>query len=321
MRRCGVHTSGGSRAILLCLFVLSGCASGHPAGLSNRLIRQGEPSVNLGGPPLATKAERPHATKAIQPSKPPESHRTAASGATVEGANGRLAAALLAEALVPSVASHLRVAEEYKRLGVLDAAYAALTRALRDEPSLAIAHEGLARVWRDWGMPEQGLGPAYRATYYDRRSASAQNTLGTILDALERPELAREAFERALAIEPTASWALNNLCYVDYRLGDLERARSECAEALRLKPGFAAVSNNMALVLAADGDLVGARQSFRAAGDEAAADFNLGIVLLQDGEYAAAAGAFEDAIKARPDFTAAKTRAHQARVRMITGRN
>jgi Flp pilus assembly protein TadD len=317
----GVRQPSRAAALLIGVAMLSGCAARHSSALTDRLVRQGEPAVNLGGPPIAAGAGLKPAMDKHKPVPPLSAPHQSAMGATVESANPRLGAALLAEAMFPSAPAHVRVAEEYTRLGVLDAAFAALTRALRTDPSLSVAHEGLARVWRDWGMPEQGLGAAYRATYYDPRSASAQNTLGTVFAAVGRTELAREAFERALVLEPDASWALNNLCYVDYRLGRIERARAECESALKLKPDFAAAHNNLGLVYAADGDFSQARSAFLAAGDEASADFNLGMTLLQRSDYAAAADAFESAIKARPGFTDAKRRAHGARLRMMTGQN
>jgi tetratricopeptide (TPR) repeat protein len=322
-----MRTGGAARrpsslaAVLVGVTMLSGCAARHSSPLTERLVRRGEPAVNLGGPPIAT---TPGVRAAAEKQKAVTAHpitRHVALGGTVESANGRLAAALLADAMLPSAAAHVRVATEYKRLGVLDAAFAAFTRALHEQPSLSVAHEGLARVWRDWGMPEQGLGAAYRATFHDRRSASAQNTLGTVLGTLGYTELARKAFERALALDPNASWALNNLCYVDYQLGRLELARAECEAALKLKPDFVAAHNNMGLVYAADGDVQQARRAFLAAGDEASADFNLGMTFLQRRDYEAAAGAFEDAIRARPGFTDAKRQAHGARLRALTGQH
>jgi tetratricopeptide (TPR) repeat protein len=316
----GVRQPSRLAAVLIVVVMLSGCAARHSSGLTDRFVRQGEPAVNLGGPPVATAAASARIEKR-KPVAPPPARRQATLGTTVESANGRLAAAILAEAMVPSAATRMRVAEEYKRLGVLDAAFAAFTRALHDEPALSVAHEGLARIWRDWGMPERGLGAAYRATYFDRRSASAQNTLGTLFAALGQLDSAREAFERALALDANASWALNNLCYVDYQLDRMDLARSECAAALKLRPDFVAAHNNLGLVFAAEGDVQGARRAFLAAGDEASADFNLGMTFLQRSDYAAAADAFEDAIKVRPGFTDAKRRAHGARLRMLTGRN
>jgi protein O-GlcNAc transferase len=275
--------------------------------------------MNFGGPPVATSgSQQDHSRKVRRPPATP-TPRQGTFGASLEGSDPQLAAALLVEAILPTAENHLRVAEEYRRLGVLDAAFARLNRAVQQEPRLAKAHESLARVWRDWGLPDRGLGAAHRAAYYDRQSASAQNTLGTILDALGQFDEAREAYERALSLAPEAAWAWNNLCYVEFRLGRLNEARLRCEAALRLEPDLSAAHNNLALTLAAAGDLGQARQEFLAAGDSAAADYNLGIVHLAAGEYAFAADAFEQAIKARPTFTAAKARAHAARLRLLTG--
>jgi Flp pilus assembly protein TadD len=166
-----------------------------------------------------------------------------------------------------------------------------------------------------------GLGSAYRAVSYDPSSASAQNTLGMLLDALGHANQASEAYKRARSLDPTAAWALNNLCYSAFRGGRFQEARSWCEEALKISPKLVAAHNNLALTFAADGDLVRARGEFLAAGDPAAAEFNLGIVYLAGQEYAFAADRFEQAIKARPNFGAAKTRAHEARMRALTGSN
>nr|MBA2306116.1 hypothetical protein [Acidobacteriota bacterium] len=80
------------------------------------------------------------------------------SGVTVESTDTRLAAALLMEKAVPTAESHLQVAREYMRLGVLDAAQARTDRALKQAPRLSSAHELMARIWRDWGVAGEGLG-------------------------------------------------------------------------------------------------------------------------------------------------------------------
>jgi Flp pilus assembly protein TadD len=60
-----------------------------------------------------------------------------------------------------------------------------------------------------------GLGDADRAIHYAPRSAAAHNTLGTLLAALGSWPNARLEFERALDLDPGASYAAANLCYVD----------------------------------------------------------------------------------------------------------
>jgi tetratricopeptide (TPR) repeat protein len=274
--------------------------------------------MDYGGPRLAqADSLSDHMTKVRHLAARPA--RQGTFGPTVENSDRQLAAALLFETIQPTAESHRRVAQEYRRLGLLDSAYKRLNRAVQKEPGNAAIHEDLARIWRDWGLPDQGLGAAYRAVHLDSASASAQNTLGTILDALGQVQEARRAYEHAIALDPKAAWAFNNLCYSEFRAGHLREARARCAEALRLEPTMTAAHNNLALTYAAAGDLERALVEFRAAGDPAAAQYNLGIVHLAERDYASAAIAFEEAIKSRSTFAAAKEQAHTARVRSLPG--
>ena len=245
--------------------------------------------------------------------------QTVTTAVTIESSDHRLAAALLAEQMLPSAESHLAVAREYVRLGILDAAQTRTTQALASAPRFAAAHEMMARIWRDWGQPAAALPHVQRAIFYDAGSASAQNTLGTILDALGRVDGARAAFTRAFELDATAGWALSNLCYLEFRQGRFEQARQYCEAALRVAPTLAEAHNNLGLTHAAMGDLTGAKQAFLATGDVAAAYYNLGIVHLSSRRYEAAAEAFAAAIKARPEFSAAKSRAHEARMLALAG--
>jgi Flp pilus assembly protein TadD len=161
----------------------------------------------------------------------------------------------------------------------------------------------------------------YRALHYAQRSASAHNTLGTILDALGRVDGAREAYRRAFILDPGAGWALSNLCYLEFRQGQFAEARRHCEAALRAMPALAEAHNNLGLAHAASGDLAAAKSAFLGTGDSAAAHYNLGIVHLAADHYVEAARAFEAALEARPDFTAAKSRAHEARMRLLTAGN
>ena len=302
-------------ALSLVAVASGGCAAHKPSGFSDRFVKSGTPSVDLGGPRLDSKATGETSGK----KEPPPALRAASFGTSIESTDPRLAAALLAETTVPTPDTHLRAALEYERLGILDASANHLQLALDEQPHFPPAHEEFARLWRDWGLPDRGLPYAYRAIYYAPQSASAQNTLGTILSALGRFDLAREAYRHAVALDSSASWALNNLCDLERRFGYLEEAQRDCQAALGIEPGFAAAHNNLALVLAAAGDLDAARREFLAAGDVASADYNLGLLHMADGNYVAAAASFEAAIKERPDFVAAKERAHAARLQLLTG--
>jgi len=157
-----------------------------------------------------------------------------------------------------------------------------------------------------------------RATYFDRKSASAENTLGTLFDALNQPAEARQAFIRALTLEARAGWVLSNLCFVELKMDRLAEARSHCEAALEIDPALTAAANNLALTFVASGDAAAAGRAFLAAGNPAGAAYNRGIIHMAKREYESAAEAFVAAIAARPEFTAAKARAHEARMLILT---
>jgi Tfp pilus assembly protein PilF len=245
----------------------------------------------------------------------------ASAGANAESADPRLAAALRRAVASPSAENQLRVADEYVRLAILDTAYTYANRALLQKPRFGEAHEAMALIWRDWGLPALGIGAATRATYFNPSSASAHNTLGTLLDALGQPAEARAAFTRATALDPKAGWALNNLCFVELRMGRLSEARSHCDAALVADPQMTAARNNLALIFVAAGDVAAAGRAFLSTGNVADAAYNRGIIHMAQRSYGPAAVAFEEAITARPGFTSAKTRAHEARMLVLTTSN
>jgi Flp pilus assembly protein TadD len=240
--------------------------------------------------------------------------------ATVESSDRQLGAALLIDAVHSTASSRLQVAREYARLDILDMAQSWTSRALEREPRFAEGHEFMARIWRDWHLAGVGLRSAHLAVRYDHGSASAHNTLGTLLDALGQVDEARSAYTVAVALDPNAEWALNNLCYLEMRAGRFDDALRACERALAVSPGLVVAHNNLALTYAASGAMSSASAAFLAAGDLASAYYNIGIVHLAGRRYADAAAAFEHAIKLRPTFTEAKRWAHDARMRLLTAK-
>jgi Tfp pilus assembly protein PilF len=185
-----------------------------------------------------------------QPSEPVAKHSDLP---TIEGLDARLAQALADVEGRPTAETHQIVAAEYHRLGVLDRAYEHLTAAIALAPGDAGAYDTRARVWRDWGHADLGLGDAARAVFHAPKSAPAHNTLGTLLFVLGQLDEAQARFEMAMALDPDAAWIRNNLCYTALMRGDATLARSRCEEALVLDPALEAARNNLALVDAALG--------------------------------------------------------------------
>jgi tetratricopeptide (TPR) repeat protein len=232
---------------------------------------------------------------------------------SLEDSDPELAADLRRLASAPSADLECRVAEHYRQRGVLDTAYEHFNRALALNSRDAGAYEGLARVWRDWGFPKLGLGDAHRATFFAPQSATAQNTYGTLMQSIGRYREARMAYELASWLDPTAAYAVNNLCYLAFLEGRTDAAIKSCSAAIKLDPSLAAARNNLALALAASGRMDLARAQFMAGADRASGLYNTGIAYLAAGDRPAALAAFDEASRARASFAVARERANQLR--------
>jgi Flp pilus assembly protein TadD len=149
--------------------------------------------------------------------------------------------------------------------------------------------------------------------HYAPYSATAVNTLGTVLSATGHVVEARRAYERALALDAHAAYALNNLCYLSFLEGDIASALSECQAALAVDPRLVPARNNLALAYAALQREDLALREFLAAGDAAVASYNIGIVHTAEGRYEVAAKAFDEASRERPSWGAARARARKTR--------
>lgn len=304
-------------ALFLGASLAGGCATGNRGSLTRGFDRPGKPALDLSGPTPSGNMSLQEHMKMIRHLSVRPILKTSA-GVNAESADPQLAEALAVEISSPTAENRLRVAHDYVRLGILDTAYTYANRAMLQKPRLGEAHELMARIWRDWGMPKLGIASATRATYFNPSSASAYNTLGTLLDALGQPQEARRAFATAAALEPSAAWALNNLCFVELRMGRLADARSHCRAALVADPDMTSARNNLALTFVASGDVAAAGLAFLATGNVADAAYNRGIIHMAQRSYGRAAEAFQEAITARPGFTAAKTRAHEAQMLILT---
>jgi tetratricopeptide (TPR) repeat protein len=201
------------------------CVSGRP---SNRFIRYGDapgPIELMEGPVPAIPALSEAVVAAAVTKAKRERGEPPAALPTAETTNLDLRAALRTVRERPTAVAHLRAAQVYARLGVRDFAMDHYDQAIELDPASAAAYDGRARIWRDWKVPGFAIGDAQRAVYYAPRSAAAQNTLGTVLMLIGSCRLAETAFERALALDPTAGYAVENLEIVRARM---ERMPAAC---------------------------------------------------------------------------------------------
>lgn len=235
------------------------------------------------------------------------------SATAVETWDPSLAEALKVVTSVPTAAAHIRAASEYRRLGILDQAYSHLSEAIAIDGQNATAYDLRARIWRDWGFPTLGYADAYQAVKLAPRSAAAANTLGTLFQAASNPAAARIWYEKALTLEPTAAYAVNNLCYVAVLRAD-NRAVATCERALAAAPDSRIAQNNLGLAYAAAADYSRAFLEYAAAGDRAEALYNMGITYLARRQYGKAIESFTAALRLKPLLPQAAERLRQASV-------
>jgi tetratricopeptide (TPR) repeat protein len=152
----------------------------------------------------------------------------------VELTDARLREAIARLGTEPTGPRHHEVAAAYLEAGIRDRAFDHLRAAARLDPSDAAAWDGMARIWRDWGLSRLGLADAHRAVFFRPDSPAARNTLGTLLHTLGSYAEARRAYEQALALDAGAAYALANLCSLDLTEHRPADAAARCRAALAL---------------------------------------------------------------------------------------
>jgi Flp pilus assembly protein TadD len=304
-------------SLYLLALLLAGCATGNPRAQS----RPSAPTPPAMEVAATTGAPSSDASLSLPVEQVREVPRRVPSGLThtktVEQWSQGLASAISLLGAEPTVEHEVELGQAYMSVGILDHAYEHFAKAARTDTREGAAWDGLARIWRDWGFPHIGLGDAHRAVWCAPQSPVVRNTLGTILQNLGKGREAREQFTVALAFDPGAAYAQNNICYSWLMEGDTEAAAIACRRALALEPDLIPARNNLALASAIDGDIAGAAKIFREVGIEAAVQYNLGIIYLSQRRHSAAADAFDRAARLQPALVLAGARARQAREHAI----
>lgn len=130
----------------------------------------------------------------------------------------------------PEPTSMSAVARASSRLG---ASLADLAAAAQLEPSSSWVLSEYGRSLALNGSDEEALAQAGRAVEANPSDAEAQAVLGIVANSAGDPELARRAFEAALALNPNHALALTGLAGI---AGEDERARALLEEAVASSP-------------------------------------------------------------------------------------
>jgi Tfp pilus assembly protein PilF len=148
-----------------------------------------------------------------------------------------------------------------------------------------------------------------RALHLQPDLAEANNDLGVMLGQGGDLDAAISRFRAALASTAEYPDALNNLGYALLLTGRDEEARTFYERALALQPDFPEALNNLGLLFGRAGDMDRAERYFRDAlgrrpGYGEAAN-NLALVFVSRGQADAAVGLLQDVLKRTPEYEAA----------------
>ena len=145
--------------------------------------------------------------------------------ATIELRNSDLSDALSALRSDPTAFAYLHVAEEYRRAGVLDQALDYFDEALKRAPRLAAAYDGRARIWRDWHIP--GLGSVIQLALCTTRPGRPRPTTRRVRCSSPSviAPLPGSAFQKAIDLDPAATYAKTNLQAVNQMRQDGQRCQ------------------------------------------------------------------------------------------------
>lgn len=149
------------------------------------------------------------------------------------------------------------------------------------------------------------------------RDAAAEYNLGTVLDRQGRTDEARERYERALAIDPFHSRALNNLGVLLDRSGRSDQAIATLQRSIQADPENAEAYSNLGSALIGARRLPDALRALETAialnPDAPDAHNNRGIALAQSGRLQEAAAEFDTALRLNPNHPNARRNLDQLR--------
>ncbi len=184
--------------------------------------------------------------------------------------------------------------------GQFDTAHALLQRALHETPAAPEAPAALGQLCaqrRQWAEAEAWF---LRSLQLNVRQPRVWLARGQMLEMLQRPAAAAEAFAQAVAHQPDLAAAHYQHARLRRELGEPERALQAAAEAARLAPHDANALQLLAMLQEEGGALAAAlptlEAALRLAPERPALHHNRGVVLHRLGRHADALTSHEHAL-------------------------
>jgi Flp pilus assembly protein TadD len=186
--------------------------------------------------------------------------------------------------------------------GLLEEAEKEFGGILEKNPDYALAYEGLGRTL----LRRKKLSEAERnfdkAIQLDPSLWQAHNSLGIIYDRRKDFKKASFHYQRAITLLPSVGILYNNLGMSFFLKGEYEASLQALIEGAKLDPNNKKINNNLALLLCKTGRFQEAFETFKKAGNEASAYYNIGSFYLSEQMYKEAIQSYQKAIVAKPEF-------------------
>ncbi len=204
------------------------------------------------------------------------------------------------------LSTQLELAEQLLDLGRTREAMAMLSMVRQETDRPLLALDVLqARATLELGMA--GEAAAILEPWLDNppRDADFHALLGLVRYDHGQHDLAKQSFERAIAIDPHHFDAHNNLGFLLLGSGRPELAIEQLRAALELRPNDRRARNNLGFALAATGAERDALDVFRAANPEPTALSNMGLAAERRGETEQAIAWYRKALAKAQDHAIA----------------
>jgi tetratricopeptide (TPR) repeat protein len=190
-------------------------------------------------------------------------------------------------------------------LGRYDEALFHLQQALQIRPDFANSHYRLAVLYQKMNHLDDAARQYQLAV---RFHPEAYFGLGVVSERLGEREAAMKAYQDALRINPNSAFAHNNLANLLAEDGELDEAIEQYRLALAADPRLEDAQRNLGIVLRQTGALSGAIEHLRRAVElepgNASAQLELGRTLLAAHRYAEAVETFRHGLEVRPQHIA-----------------
>jgi len=189
----------------------------------------------------------------------------------------------------------------------IDLAQTALLKAIDLDPDLTSAYDLLVPTFLHANNPSEALNQMNAVLAKKPDDLQALLVTGMIYSQMKEFNKARDAYEKAIAANPTLVLALNNLAYIyAEKLNDLKRASELAQKARSIAPTNPSVLDTLGWITYKQGgyqqaaDLLS--QSAAKSPDNPEIQFHLGMADYMMDRTDAARGAFEKAVGSGTDF-------------------